>query len=581
MIRALLFACCFVACLARAGGIADLFDSDPEKFFRKVANEHIQTLKKARDPAAREEAADSLGGTKYPEGIEALAAALSDPAPNVRIAAAGGLWKSGDPAAKPARDALVKALGDPDSNVVAQAAGALQSIGMSEKELVPANKRVFDSKDATITSRFLVARNLIGNEPSARLLDVMIAYLERWATDQGDAAEKNTELAKEALEDLAETKDRSLLPTLMREARNIRGGKIVLLKTIALYQPPPDGWRDLLVGFLSSPNPKEREAGLYHLRAVKKEADVVVWAPRAAALLDDRDKSVRSGALSALGSAGGLASAEIDRVVASLRDSDKYVRRSAARAIGEMGDPKQPVSAAAKSRVAAVGKPALTLAAEKDADADVRDEAKSALKTLAGNSETVAAATPSSMGAEGAGLAVLRERNITFEQGSFYRALQQADVEVVRALLDAGMTPNDGAADMGSPMRMMLFFGNHCSPKVRPTKPATKEMIKLLLERGADVNAADQNGNTTLMQAMSKGCDRELIRMLLKAGAKKEPRNASGLDAFEFGLIEAGDGLEELIAAGYRMPAARAKDLEQGYKDQPKVVAMIRKATKK
>ena len=127
----------------------------------------------------------------------------------------------------------------------------------------------------------------------------------------------------------------------------------------------------------------------------------------------------------------------------------------------------------------------------------------------------------------------------------------------------------------------MLFSHVSCNPSERPTKPATKAMVKMLLERGADVNGSDANGNTPLMEASSHGCDRELMRVLIKAGAKTDVRNKSGLTPFEMGLLWGHDGLEEIIAAGYRLPPDKAKMYTEGYAGKPAVQAMIRKATKK
>jgi hypothetical protein len=41
------------------------------------------------------------------------------------------------------------------------------------------------------------------------------------------------------------------------------------------------------------------------------------------------------------------------------------------------------------------------------------------------------------------------------------------------------------------------------------------------------------------------------------------------------------DGLEELIAAGYRLPPAKVKVYLEGYKDRPAAQAMVKKASRK
>jgi ankyrin repeat protein len=130
-------------------------------------------------------------------------------------------------------------------------------------------------------------------------------------------------------------------------------------------------------------------------------------------------------------------------------------------------------------------------------------------------------------------------------------------------------------------MRAMFFAGQSCSARVRPTKHETKDIVKILLDRGADVNATDAHGNSAFIEAASKGCDREVMRMLLKAGGKVNAKNGSNLTAFEMGLDSGHDGLEELIAAGYRLPPDKAKEYLEAYKDKPAAVAMVKKATAK
>ena len=564
-------------------------ETDPDKIDAQWMREKLEAVANARDPKERAAAAEWLGGRRdKPETIAALAKALSDPDARVREAAASGLWES-DEASKPAEPQLLKALDDPDPNVVAQAAGALQAIGMKEEALVGPRKRVFESPDASLTSRFLVSRNLIGKEPAPRLLEPMVGYLEHAAASKGIHRDHNVELAQKALERLAKTQDRSLVEPLMDDARVARAGKPVLLQTLRVFKPQPEGYTRFLLVFLESPDPHVRYAALGSLRYVTQERDVKIWAPSAAAMLSDPDSSVRSEATWALGSAGGLAAGEIDKVVGALHDEDTSVRRNAARAIGEMGEKNQAVPAAAKARIADAGRPALTAAMEKDPDEDVREQAKRSLAMLAPAGATsvpatrpgTAAAAAPARGSEADGLAVLRARKVTFEEGSFYRALSEVDVELVRAFLDAGMSPTASVAGLGPPIRVMFFNTEACHAGERPTRPETKATARLLLERGADPNGADANGNTALMEASSHGCDREVMRILIKAGARVDAKNVSNLTPFEMGLWYGHDGLDELIAAGYRLPPDKAKMYAQGYANRPAALAMIKKATKK
>ena len=279
-------------------------ETDPDKIEAQWVKEKLEAVANDRDPKERAAAAEWLGGRNSPDAIAALAKALSDRDAKVRQAAAGALWKS-EKAAEPARRQLLAALEDSDPNVVVQAAGALQAIGMKEEALAAARKRVFDSPEASLSSRFLVSRNLIGREPATKLLEPMVAYLERAATPK--VSSHNVELAQQALARLAKTQDRSLLPPLMEAARAAKAGQVVLLKTLALFEPKPEGYTAFVLGFLDSADLKVRYAALGSLRSMTKEKDVAVWAPRAAAMLRDPDSSVRSEALWALGSGAGLA----------------------------------------------------------------------------------------------------------------------------------------------------------------------------------------------------------------------------------------------------------------------------------
>jgi HEAT repeat protein len=586
MVRASMLALTLVA-LPASAFLEKWVDKQIAKDMEEGRQNSVKALS-SKNPQERIDAVRYFSGLKDKDSIGHVTRALSDPDARVRETAASGLW-SIEKDAEPARAQLTAALDDPDPNVVARAAGALQALGVKEKDLVAPRQRVLNSREASDSSRFLVSRNLIGEEPAIRLLYPMLTYLEvnaRGNTGSAtDPRRDNVELARDALERLVKkTQDRSLIEPLVTEMQKERETQAILLRTLGFFKPKPDRWAETLVALLDSKQPRVPYAALGEMHDLTQERDVRVWAPRAGDLLRHPDSSMRSQAVWALAGAGGLAASETDKVVAALGDSETSVRKGAARALGEMGESKQAVPAAAKTRVATAARPALTAAMERDPDKDVRSEAKYALEKLVPAGGALAVAPPEATAVastEAAGLAVLRARKIAFEPSMFYRSLGEQDVTVARAFLDAGMSPTDPLFDQGPPIRIMFFSNGVCSEKERPTKPATKELVKLLLDRGADVNGSDRHGNTALQGAASKGCDREVMRMLIKAGAKVNAANASGLTAFEFGLDSGHDGLEELIAAGYRLPAAKVKDYNDAYKKNPASVAMIRKAAAK
>jgi ankyrin repeat protein len=238
---------------------------------------------------------------------------------------------------------------------------------------------------------------------------------------------------------------------------------------------------------------------------------------------------------------------------------------------------------------------------ENDPDANVRAEAKRALARLSGETAPAAAASSSAASSsaasssspapggaaraanassEAGAVALLRERKVSMDPGSYFQALMRTDVPVVRAFLDAGYSSTAPVAGNGPPLVVALQVGESCSPSTRPTKADTKTLIKLLLERGADANGPGANGFTPLMAASMKGCDRDVMKLLIVAGAKVGTTNPSGLSAFDMGLYAGHDGLEELIAAGYRLPPEKAKAYETAYAGKPATLALVRKAAR-
>ena len=179
-------------------------------------------------------------------------------------------------------------------------------------------------------------------------------------------------------------------------------------------------------------------------------------------------------------------------------------------------------------------------------------------------------------GSEERGLAALRERKLAFDEPSFFRALSEADSEAIRAYLDGGMSAESRLRRLESPHAIddrLLRDGRHAARREKG-----HEIAALLIKRGADVNQKDEKQNTALMFAADK-CDRETLRMLLKAGAKLNAKNWAGLTALQMGIVTGNPGLEELIAAGARLDPATAKAYAEAYKRNPKAVALVKKAS--
>ena len=118
----------------------------------------------------------------------------------------------------------------------------------------------------------------------------------------------------------------------------------------------------------------------------------------------------------------------------------------------------------------------------------------------------------------------------------FMRAIMSGDVETVEALLDCGAHPNVPAQGIASftPLTWAINMGQ-------------TEIVRLLVQRGADVNAVGRHGETPLRSAAMKG-NVEAARILLEAGA--DPNQTSGeitMTALGFATMMAGTDMVRLL----------------------------------
>ncbi|MBI3724804.1 ankyrin repeat domain-containing protein [bacterium] len=126
-------------------------------------------------------------------------------------------------------------------------------------------------------------------------------------------------------------------------------------------------------------------------------------------------------------------------------------------------------------------------------------------------------------------------------------AVEKRDLERVRELLDAGMTPDVRDKDGQSVLHRSI---RRSEPEVfwllleRGAKPDAEDLVRLvvvywkeaipaLLSRGLHVDARDHRGETALMVAAMKGYV-DIAELLLSKGADRSLTDARGDDAVEF-----------------------------------------------
>jgi ankyrin repeat protein len=107
------------------------------------------------------------------------------------------------------------------------------------------------------------------------------------------------------------------------------------------------------------------------------------------------------------------------------------------------------------------------------------------------------------------------------------------NLEVVRALLDAGADPNTG--EIALPLQLAASRNN-------------LELTRLLIARGADVNRRTAGGRTALMSAI--GWDNaELVEMLLDAGADPDLADNRGMTALSEAVARGDRAAQTLLHA--------------------------------
>ena len=110
----------------------------------------------------------------------------------------------------------------------------------------------------------------------------------------------------------------------------------------------------------------------------------------------------------------------------------------------------------------------------------------------------------------------------------------ESSPEILRTLLEAGADPNAASADGTTPLMMAAGLGYRSyqphTPRGRPSPPV-EAAVKVLVETGADVNAANEADFTALHAATFRGLN-EVIAYLVEQGADIDARDFRGRTAF-------------------------------------------------
>jgi ankyrin repeat protein len=132
-------------------------------------------------------------------------------------------------------------------------------------------------------------------------------------------------------------------------------------------------------------------------------------------------------------------------------------------------------------------------------------------------------------------------------------AARTLDVEKIRQLLDAGEDVNAKDADKNNDRETPLIHAIRPYSKIKWNSVGNAqigvkdwiyadniEVVTLLLDRGADVNAKDEDGNTPLIVALSnpQTNDLNVIKLLLDRGADINAKNNDGRTALTYAMDE-------------------------------------------
>lgn len=112
-------------------------------------------------------------------------------------------------------------------------------------------------------------------------------------------------------------------------------------------------------------------------------------------------------------------------------------------------------------------------------------------------------------------------------QTAFLRAALSADVTVMKLLLEKGADPKIPTNSNTTALMAAAGVNWVVNQTYTESKEAELEAVKLCLDLGADVNAVNTMGLTSVMGAANRGSD-EIVQFLVSKGARLDVKDKEG-----------------------------------------------------
>ena len=136
------------------------------------------------------------------------------------------------------------------------------------------------------------------------------------------------------------------------------------------------------------------------------------------------------------------------------------------------------------------------------------------------------------------------------------RAIINREVKQAVQAIESGVDVRGSGGRFGSPLHAAASVGGRVPiGEGKALVTGSPELVKLLLAKGADPSARDEQGKTPLLKAAASGRNTEVIGLLLAAGADPNALDAQRLTPLHWAATDNAQALPLLLKAG-AMPNA-------------------------